>query len=137
MARRVSRFQPLDVALCRTPRFDDPGQNIDDRSRSAGAARAPGTKEAVPSETAGGILEKRPAVRYVIPYQEQHGATHRRSRAAALLKSARAAILDNKRAPSSITRIAASTHAAVAAADRWPAGITEEDALARLLALNL
>ena len=44
MARRVSRLTPLEVALCRTPRFDDPGQNIDDRSRSAGAARVPGTK---------------------------------------------------------------------------------------------
>jgi hypothetical protein len=67
MARRVSRFTPLEVALCRAPRFDDPGQNIDDRSRSAGAARVPGTKKTVPCETAGGILEKRPAMRYVIP----------------------------------------------------------------------
>jgi hypothetical protein len=67
MARRVSRLTPLEVALCRTPRVDDPGQNIDDRSRSAGAARAPGTKKTVPCETAGGILEKRPAMRYVIP----------------------------------------------------------------------
>ena len=56
----------------------------DDRRRCAGPPHfRPPTmahKNGRPGEAAGGTLETRPAVRYVIPYQEQHGPRRGRSR---------------------------------------------------------